>query len=169
MINLIVLLSFFLDGLLSIYQGPSFFDIISFKPMFTIVSLVLIYPFCLKNHPRYYKICIIVGALYDLLYTDTLVLNMVVFPLLGFIIYKLYIYFAENFLNTIIINIIVLGTYHVLIFLILCLIGYLSFDLSVLSYNFIGILLTNTIFLIILYFIIKMRGIKRTKRSRDCL
>lgn len=154
---LIVISSFFLDGLLSIYQGPSWLGIISFKPMFTIVSLVLIYPLYKKGNKKYYYLlCMILGLAYDVIYTNTLMLNMLLFPLLGFIISKVNYFFSISLINTIIVNLIILTTYHLLTYLILCSIGYLPFDIYILSSNFIGIILSNTIFLLPSYSLIRV-------------
>lgn len=164
MIKIIVIFAFFLEGLLSVYQGPTIFNIITFKPMFTIISLLLVYPLCYKKLPYYYKLCLITGLAYDLLYTNTLMLNMLIFLLLGCIINIMYQYLPLCLINTFFINIIILSIYHVLTFLILCSIGYLPFDISNLSYNFINIIVTNTFFLIIFYSILSNK-IKKSKYS----
>jgi rod shape-determining protein MreD len=162
MANIILLISFMLDGLLSIYQAIPIFGIIFLKPMFTIVSLTLIYPKYLKKYQSYYKTCFLVGFIYDMLYTNTFPLNTLFFPLMGFIVQKLYIYIQKNLINGILINLIIVTIYHVTFFVILSMIGYLSFSFSLLSYDFFSILLTNTIFYIILYIFInkKKRNIK---------
>lgn len=157
---IIVILSFFLDGLLSIYQGPSWLGIISFKPMFTIVSLVLIYPLYKKSDQKYYLLCMILGLAYDVIYTNTLMLNMFLFSLLGFIISKMNCFFVITFTNTIIVNLLILTIYHLLTYLILCSIGYLPFNIYILSSNFIGIILFNTVFLLLAYSLIRITNNK---------
>jgi rod shape-determining protein MreD len=151
-----------LEGLLSIYQEMPIFGIIFLKPMFTIASLVLIYPKYLKKHQFYYKTCFLVGFIYDMLYTNTFPLNTLLFPLTLLIIQNIYVYVQKNLANGIFINMIAITIYHVIVFIILSMIGYLSFSFSLLSYDFLSILLTNTIFYIILYIIInrKKRNIK---------
>jgi rod shape-determining protein MreD len=155
MTSIIICISFFLDGLLSVYQNISFLELIYFKPMFTIAALSLIYLWYLKNQKYYYRICLITGFFYDLLYTNTLPLNILIFLMLGLIIQKLYSFFKINLMNGIIINLITITTYHIITFIILFLIGYLSLDLSFISHNFLGIIITNSIFYIVLYFIFR--------------
>lgn len=156
MINIIVIVSFFLDGLLSIYQGV-------FRPTFTVVSLLIIYPLCNKKESNYFKLCLILGLAYDIFYTNTLMLNMLLFVLLGFVIHKMYQYLPLTFINTILINLAVLSLYHLLTFLLLCLIGYLPFDVDILSNNFLNILLTNTIFLLVISSLLSLIN-KRNKK-----
>jgi rod shape-determining protein MreD len=155
MVIIIICISFFLDGLLSIYQSISFLDIIYFKPLFTIVSLSFIYLWCFKNHKIYYKTCFLIGIIYDLLYTNTFPLNILLFLLLGLIIQKLYLYFETTFLNGVIINLIIITIYHIISFIVLFLIGYLPFDFYVISHNLLSIIITNSIFYIILYIVFR--------------
>jgi rod shape-determining protein MreD len=153
--TIIISISFFLDGLLSVYQNVSVLELIYFKPMFTIVALSLIYLWHFKTHRYYYRTCLITGFFYDLLYTNTFPLNILIFLMLGLIIQKLYSFFEINLMNGIIINLITITIYHVVTFIILFLIGYLSLDIASISHNFLGIIITNSVFYIILYFIFR--------------
>jgi rod shape-determining protein MreD len=155
MVTIIICISFFLDGLLSVYQNISILELIYFRPMFTVAALSLVYLWYFKNHKYYYRTCFITGFFYDLLYTNMLPLNILIFFMLGLIIQKLYSFFKVNLMNGIIINLITIITYHVITFVILFLIGYLSLDLSSISHNFLGIIITNSVFYIILYFIFR--------------
>jgi len=151
---LVVLLSFFLDGLLSIYQELSIFGVIYFKPMFTIVSLVLIYPKYQKDINNYLKICLVLGLCYDLFYTNMLFLNMLVFPLLGYIIHRVYLFLIDGLVNSLAINLIALVSYNFIIYFVLFLTRYLSFNVSLFLYDLLSILITNTIYFIILYLLL---------------
>lgn len=162
---LIAILSFVLDGALSIYNEINFFYIISFKPLFVVVSLILIYPFFYKKYIAYYKACALIGLLYDLIYTNTIMFYMLIFLLLGFIIHRLYSFFESSFVSGVIFNLIIITIFHVLTYGILLLIGYLSFDLITLSYNFVGVLITNTLFFTIMSLFVKL--IKDKKERRD--
>lgn len=169
MINIVLLVSFFLDGLLSIYQGQTFFHILSIRPMFTVVALVLIYPFLIKDKYRYYRLAAFTGVAYDILYTNTLVLNMFMFVFLAFIIIHLYSFFSDTLINSLCINLFIIAVYHVATFVILGLIGYLSFNILTLSSGLFSMILTNTIFFIIVYGIIQSLKDKRNRRSRYSL
>jgi len=169
MINGVLLISFFLDGLLSIYQGHTFFHILAIRPMFTIVALVLIYPFLIKDRYRYFRLCAFTGLAYDLIYTNTLVLNVLMFVLLGLIIEHLYSFFSDTLLNSLFINIIVITLYHVLTFFVLALIGYISFSVATLSSGLFSMIITNTVFFVLVYSSIQTLRDKRKKRSRYSL
>ena len=53
---IIIIISFLLDGLLSIYRHYFIFDLL---PLFTITSLIIIYPLLYNKINNYYKIIII--------------------------------------------------------------------------------------------------------------
>jgi rod shape-determining protein MreD len=150
----IALISFFLDGLLSIYQGS--INIISFRPTFSLVALILIYPMFYKKAYQYYKICLLIGLAYDVIYTNTLMLNMILFPIMGFVAYHLFTYFSNNFIMSIGINCFIILLYHTVTYLILVLINYLTFDTYTFLYNIPGLLLTNTIFYIVVKGLLKI-------------
>ena len=82
MIILISIISFFLDGILSHYILPNSL----FLPLFTVVALVLIYPYFNNNNYRYFKYIALLGLLYDISYLDTLFLNFFIFIIIGFIV-----------------------------------------------------------------------------------
>lgn len=157
----IIIISIFLDGLLSLYKGFSLLNIISIKTMFTITSLVLIGTTYRKQKKDYYKICFIVGIIYDLLFTNTLILNMFLLPLFAFIILKLYSFFQDNLINATIINTIILLLYHLITFIILVIVGYLPFNLSILLSDIASILIINNFYLIIMYSLFKGTKIRR--------
>lgn len=169
MISLIVLLSFLLDGIMSVFISSSFLGIIFFRPMFTVVTLVVIYSRYLRNQRDYYKICLILGIAYDLIYTNTPPLNTFLFLVLGFAICRLYLFFENNLLNSIIINVITLAIYHITTYIVLVLIGYLPFDIAIMSYDFPSILITNTVIFIITYCSFKTKWRIRKRRSRHSL
>ncbi len=162
---IIIIFSFILDGLLSIYKELIVFNILSFKPMFTIVSLVLVFPFYHKPSQPFYKVCIITGLIYDLLYTNTLILNALIFLLIGFIIHKIYYFFSSSLISGVMLNLIIISFYHLISYIILFFMGYLSFNIIDLSYNFLGILITNTIYYIIIFLLV--RFLNHNKHVRD--
>lgn len=167
--TIIIVFSFVLDGLLSIYKEPIVLNILSFKPLFTIVSLVLISPFFYKHSWSYYKVCIITGLVYDLLYTNTLILNALLFLLIGFIIRKIYSFFNSSLISGILLNLIIISFYHVISYIILFFIGYLSFNIIDLSYHFLGVLITNTIYYIIMFLLVRFFNHDRHIRDKYSL
>lgn len=156
-----LILSLYLDGLLSVYTNISIFQIIYFKPMFTITSLIFIYFNYKKNEKKYYKICMITGIFYDLIFTNTFPLNTLIFPTIGLITHIIYKYLDNTLTNEIFIFIVMISLYRVLTFVILSLINYLSFSLLNLSNNFMSILVTNLFYYLILHIIYRRKKHKR--------
>ncbi len=107
MIIFISMLSFYLDGIFSI----------NFSPLFTIVSLVLIYPFFKGNDYRYYKYIAIIGLLYDIAYFNTVFFNFFIFIIIGFIIKKLFYYLSVNWYISFIIAFVTIVLYRSITFL----------------------------------------------------
>ena len=88
-----------LDGIL-VYFIPSYFNELSiFYPMLAITFIVLIYNYC-KN---YFKTSFILGIIYDLLYSNIIFYNAILFLLLAYINRKLFSYFHINVFNKILI------------------------------------------------------------------
>jgi rod shape-determining protein MreD len=148
---IIVISSFLIDGLLSIYKFNYLFGIISINTFLSIISLVIIFPYFYKEKKKYYITSLILGLLYDITYTDTLILNALIFLSIGFIISKYYIYFTNNIFNGLVISLLSILLYRVLSFGILILIGYMSFDLYLFAHDIFSILLINSILFLIIY------------------
>ncbi len=133
--------AFLLDGIITKY--------LFITPLFTLLTLLFIY----RNENRY-AITLIIGILYDLLYTDTLFLNAFIFLLILLLIEKIFKYIKYNFLNVLLVSILIIVIYRISIYLILCLIGYLYFDYVDLLFGTIYSLI-NIIYVIALYFGLK--------------
>ena len=157
MIKIIIFISFILDLYLSLYSQLIF----NFIPLFTIVSLLIIYPFYYKNNNYYYKICLITGLLYDLLFTNTLILNMLLFLFMGLIISALYNNKENNILYGLLFNSFILLSYHLSIIIILILINYLSFSFLSIMSELLSVLIINNLYYIFIYLLINKILIKK--------
>ena len=93
---MIMILSLILDGVLSNFLPYLVGDLSWFTPCFTIVSILIIYPFYHKEAKKYLITVFVLGLIYDLFYTNMLFYNAVLFTGLGFLIY----YFQNNVKNT---------------------------------------------------------------------
>ena len=87
---IIISLSIYLDGFLTLYLPYLQGDISLLNPMLTIVSLIIIYPLYRKKEKTYFTIIFIAGIIYDLLYTNLLFYDAIIFLLFGLIIRKIY-------------------------------------------------------------------------------
>ncbi len=145
-----VIISFFLESISSNFISM---DSILFLPLFTIVSLVIIYPFFNKKEIDYLKICGIFGLLYDIVYTDTLSLHLLLFVILGYIITKINNILNTNYLSLCLMIPIVIIIYRFCSYGILCLSGFLTFSWTNLGMSVTSSILLNVIYGEILYFI----------------
>lgn len=150
MIKIVVylILSFYLEGIISITTNMS---TNFFNPLFTISALVLIYRFFEKREKNYFLLVFIIGLLYGIYYTDTYILNMVIFFLSAIFIKFINIYLAHNLLSDIVKVILTIIFYRISTFLILIIIGYFNFDHNLLFKSIYSSLLLNIIFVLISY------------------
>lgn len=145
MILPIVLISFYLEGILSKIS----FNFLT--PLTTLMSLILIYPYLNDSKKEYYISCFSIGLLYDIGYTNTMFLNAFIFLLLGFFITKINIYIKNNSFNVILMSLIIIILYRLITYLILVFIDYLNFNINTLLNSIIYSLLLNFIYISILY------------------
>ena len=141
--------SFILEGVLSNFLSLNSY----FLPLFSLISLIIIYPYFHRKEINYLKICTLFGFLYDVTYTDTFLVNTLLFPFLGFVIMFINTWLSNNFLNSGFLAFIVVILYRIIYYILLLFCGYTSFSLKHLfifiNHSFIG----NILYAIILYFI----------------
>lgn len=135
-----IFIFFVLDGICSNY----------FISLFTLLTLIFVY-----NNDNKYLYTLIVGILYDVIYTDTLFLNTFVFFFFTFLIEKIFKYIRYNLINVILVSITLIFLYRIIIYVLLCTIDYVYFDVLDLLYSII-ISLPNIFFVIIFYLIKKI-------------
>ena len=147
-----LIISFLLDGIISVnlHQGTMFL------PLFSLLSIVLIYPtFRTQQHNIYLLVAASVGFLYDIIYVHSLFLNTVIFIGLALITMKIYSVLPVNILNTYVVSLAVIVLYRVIIFLFLALIQAISFDVVGLLNSIISSLIINFIYITVGYLLIK--------------
>lgn len=152
----LLIISLLLQGILSLYLPfiSNQFTFLSYN--FIITSLVLIYPIYYKKKKIswYYGICIFYGLFFDLLYTNTLVIDSLLFLLIGMLVNILYVKFKENFFNQFIIILLSQITYDLLFYLLLVLFRGISFSVLFLLYQFINTIILNFIYSFLWYIIV---------------
>lgn len=147
MIVIVTMLSFFLDGILSKYILPNTF----FLPLFTIVSLVIIYPYFNNNNFRYFKFISLIGLLYDITYFNTLFYNFFIFIILGFIIGLLNYLLSNNLYTNLLTTIIIIIIYRIILFLIIFIFKNHTYSLFELLQSIYKSLILNIIYCIVIY------------------
>ncbi len=156
MIYLILLISFFLDGIVSFVFNNN----ILFNSLFSLMSLIIVFKYYKRREDLKYLINVsIVGLLMDIIYTDTLFLNAGIYLIVGIVVIKYYKFFTYNLLNSVILSFIVIILYRLLNFLVLSNIGEISVDFYKLIESIYSSLLLNLIY--IFCFFLKQKKYKK--------
>lgn len=145
---IVTIISFFLESLVS-----NFVSIHSnlFLPLFTIVALVIIYPYFKKDRSNYYKVAAILGLFYDIVFTDTLILNLFLFLMTAYFITKMNYMLSNNYFNVALMTVLAIAFYRSISFFVLVIIGYLPFSWFALGRGIMTSLVLNVIYAVILY------------------
>lgn len=152
---IIVICSIFLDGILTNFLPYSPSTLSLFTPLLTIVSFILIYPFYRKKVKKYYIISITIGLIYDLLYTNLLFINAILFLIIAYITKIIYKNIEVNYLNIILFVIVIISLYEVLNALIIVVFNLVPITIESLIYKITHSLLLNILTTEIIYIIIK--------------
>ena len=152
---IIIISSIFLDGILTNYLPYSPSTLSLFTPLLTIVSFILIYPFYRKKVKKYYIISITIGLIYDLLYTNLLFINAILFLIIAYITKIIYKNIEVNYLNIILFVIVIISLYEVLNALIIVVFNLVPITIESLIYKITHSLLLNILTTEIIYIIIK--------------
>ena len=125
-------------------------------PLFLITSLVIIYPYFCKKNINFFLVCLVSGFLYDLIFADSLFINTLSFSFIGIIIILGYSYVNYSIYSSNILNIIIIILYRIISYLLLCIIGYTTFNENILLSGISSSLILNVIYGLILYLVIDM-------------
>ena len=151
---IIVVISFLLDALISNHIGYTLTDPSIFKTIFTIVSLVSIYPY-FNNDKKYLYILIITGILFDIIYTGTFLFVTLIFVIIYLVNKFLDFFLPFNLLNINILSIVSIYIYHILSFIILNLVKYNSYNINLLFNIILHSIISTIIYTTIIYFILR--------------
>lgn len=152
LVIVIIFLSFCIDGLFSnlVFYSDYFY------PLFSLLSLVIVYPYYKKrDFLKYLFSSICIGLLYDLVYTNTLFLNMILFSLVPIFVSYFYNLLKVNFSSSLCISFFLIIFYRVLTYLILLLVGYVYFDINNLLSSIYHSLVINFVYIAIVYYFTK--------------
>ncbi len=162
---IILIISILLDGILTNFLPFLVNDLSIFTPLLTVVSIFIIYPFYRKHEKKYYIILFIVGIIYDLLYTNLLFFNGILFLVIGLISKFINKNYEVTPLRLIIYIIIIVFFYESITGLILFIFRLVPVTIYKVFYKIIHSLLLNIIYSEILYLIIKLIPEKYKKIS----
>lgn len=149
MIAIVLIISFLLDSIVS--------NLVSinglFLPLFTVMSLIIIYPYFNNKRNKFYLACFITGVCYDLIYTNTIVVHGFLFLLLGFIITRMNLILANNYINVIIMGLILIIIYRLVTYGLILITANASFDFFNLFKSIYSSLILNLFFVSLAYII----------------
>jgi len=149
-----MILSFLLDGLISNYISINIVDPSYLRTIYSVVALVIIYNY-FDNEGKYLKILLILGILFDIVYTNTFLLNIFLFIIIYLFIKEINIYIPNNLLTINLKSLLSIIIYHSLSFLILLLANYSNYSSKILWTIISRSIIMTAIYTTISYFAIK--------------
>lgn len=138
-------ISFILESIIS--------NMYSYNLLFSLISLVVLYPFFKNDDTMFYIYAFVFGLVYDLSYTDTIIFNASLFLLAAFLIKRINLMISNNAISVLLISFITIIYYRVLTFISLILVGYLPFNLALLFKSIINSIFLNLIYAFLIYII----------------
>ncbi len=161
MIYIILIVSFLLDGILSNFLAYMINDCSVLMPLFTLVSIILIYPFYQKKVKNYFVLSVVIGILYDLFYTNLFLTNAILYFMMVFFICHVYSKLNINWLTNLFLIMIGIIFYECLYAFLLFLFNIVPIDFFTLCYQIAHSLLLNVIYGEILYLLCQLLPKKR--------
>lgn len=160
MISAVLIFSFLLEAISTNLVNTNSFLI----PLFTLTSLVMIYPYFNKKNINYILVCLIIGLFYDIVFADSIFVNTVSFGLVGALTMLCYNYVKCNIYSSSIVNFIMLITYRIISYTILLSINYVTFNNRVFFMGIYKSLIMNIIYGALLYLLIEIIAKKFNKK-----
>lgn len=161
MFIIINFISFFLDEILSLFMSKDSL----FIPLFSVLSLVEVYPF-LKNKRKLIVIAASIGILYDIVYTQTLFMNTIIYFLISIVIIEIFKVLSYNSFNSLILCFFSIIFYRVLSYTFFFILNDVKLNLEVLFKSIYSSLILNIIYSIIfnlIYYKLKVQDKKPDK------
>ncbi len=115
MIWFIAYVSYFLDGIFSALLPTYGF----FRPLFSLLSLLLMYPFCYYQKKNYFILSFCLGMLYDFTYTNTPFFHGLLFLLFAFLIQLWNHYYRNTIWNLVCVSTLLILGYRIFGYLLL--------------------------------------------------
>ena len=140
-----VIISFLLDGIISNIIPFNLVDPSYFKTIYSVISLVIIYNY-FDNHKKYLTILITLGVFFDIIYTNTFILNIIVFIIIYIVLSNLDYIITTNIFTINLKSIVCISTYHISTYIILLLANYNNYSIKLL-----GLILIRSIIMTIIY------------------
>ena len=128
---IILVLSFLFEGFISNYLNISLLDNNYFSTLYTLITLIILYAY-FNNQKKYLILLIIFAIFFDIVYTNTFLLNIVLFLLVHYFNRFLDIYLPTNILTINIKTILSIFIYNFITFIIIIFTNYSDYLFSTL-------------------------------------
>lgn len=146
----IVLISLIFENIFNLY----FSKLNYITPLFTLISLIFVFPYFKNSKKDFYIFSLLVGLIYDLVFTNFYIINSILFLLISIVIFYVLKNHEYNLLMIVITSILSIFLYNILLYLILNLYNYTNYSLIDLSYILKSFLIGNIFYCFIIYFLI---------------
>lgn len=148
---ILAILSFIFDGVISLLISKNSL----FLSLFSIMSLLVIFPY-IKNKINLVYIAILLGFLYDIVYTQTPFLNTIIFLVISLIILLFYKYVPLNFISTCVLLIIIIIIFRTLSYILFILVNDYLFDFNSLLTSIYSSIILNVLYVFTFNIILKI-------------
>ncbi len=166
MISIIVIIvSIIFDGILTNFLPYLVNDLSIFTPLFTVVSIFIIYPFFRKDIKKYYLTAFLIGIIYDLFYTNLLFFNAILFLIIAAISRFIYKHYEINWFSIIFYIILIISTYELITAGIVFIFQLVPITFDKIIYKISHSLLINIIYAELIFLILKIVPKKYKKIS----
>ena len=154
LIIIYTILSFLFDGLIPNYISTNITNPSYFITIYSVISLVITFSY-FDNKNKYIYIIIILGFFFDLVYTNTFLLNIFIFLIIYLILNLIDIYIPNNIITINLKALISIFTYHILSYLLLLLVHYHNYPFKLLLITLSRSIIMTIIYTTISHLIIK--------------
>ena len=148
------IISFLMDGLTSncfstFITNPSYF-----RTIYSVVALVVMFNFC-ENKRKYLYILVSLGILFDIVYTNTFILNIVIFLIIYLFLNIMDYYLSNNLFTVNLKAVLAIGIYHTMSYLIFLLVHYQNYTINLLTMILVRSIIMTIIYTSFSYLIMK--------------
>ena len=150
-----MIISFFLDGFISNYISTDIINPSYLRTIYSVVSLVVIFNY-FENKTKYLYLLVVLGILFDIVYTNTFLVNIVIFFVIYLFLSIIDYYLPNNLFTINLKSLISVAIYHIMSYLILLLAHYHNYNSRILS-----LILTRSIIMTVIYTTISYLVIKK--------
>ncbi len=157
---LLSILSFIFDGIFSLLVEKNSLLI----SLFSLTSLVVIYPFIIKKHKLIY-FAFLLGFCYDIIYTQTPLLYTILFVILSLIILLYFRFIPYNIISSLICTTIIIFMYRIISYTCVILINDYKFSWDIVFKSFYSSIISNVVYLIIFSIILKLYYNRKGKKK----